>query len=396
METGIAVLAFVTATAIFIFDLSLPLGVAAGVPYVALVLLGVWMPGRKYVIALAVLATVLTLLGLVLSSEGGIKWMVYMNRFLALFAIWVTAVLLLLIKSAQRKLVLARDELQQYVNIVDQHVITSTTDRLGTIVSASEAFCRVSGYSKDELIGQSHNIVRHPDMPRSLYREMWERILAGDAWDGEIKNRKKDGSYYWVKAHIVPLKDGTGYTAVREDITDKKRVEQLSVTDTLTQLNNRMKLDDEMRKEVVRAERYGDTFALLLMDIDYFKSVNDSYGHQVGDQVLRDTAGIIRKVVRESDIAGRWGGEEFLIICPKTTAACAAGLAERLREAIATHSFAPVGTTTGSFGVVAYQPGEGEGGVIKRVDDALYQAKAQGRNRVVVMESAVSGEVESV
>lgn len=387
-RVAIAVAALL-AVAVLLFDIALPLGVAAGVPYVALVLVGVWLPRPWHIILLAVIGTLLTLIGYLLSPAGGIAWMVLTNRALALFAIWVTAVLLVYLKNGQARLQHVTEELQQYVDIVDRSVITSSTDPKGVIISASEAFCRISGYSREELIGRSHNIVRHPDMPKTLYEDMWGTILSGEVWEGEIKNRRKDGSHYWVDVHIEPIKDVddtiTGFTAIRQDITDKKRAEELSITDRLTQLYNRLKLDEDLHKEVVRADRYGHPLSVIILDVDHFKSVNDTYGHQTGDQVLVALAGLIRSNLRQSDIAGRWGGEEFLVICPVTTTDGAAALAEKLRAAISAHAFPVVGTKTCSFGIASRLAGEKEEDMVGRADAALYRAKEQGRNRVEVM-----------
>ena len=124
------------------------------------------------------------------------------------------------------------EEMAQLMHTMDINVISSETDTKGIITYASQAFCKISGYSKNELIGQSHNLMRHPDMPKELYDEMWATIIANKTWRGEIKNLKKDGSYYWVDAIISPKygHDGqkVGYTAIRYDITDKKKIEDLT------------------------------------------------------------------------------------------------------------------------------------------------------------------------
>lgn len=120
-------------------------------------------------------------------------------------------------------------KLDRSLDIVDKYTIMSRTDLKGIITYASDAFCRISGYSKDELIGKPHNIVRHPDMPSSIYEEMWSIISSGKTWRGEVKNRKKNGGFYWVYATIEPVFDNEGnivaYDAIRQDITSKKEVE---------------------------------------------------------------------------------------------------------------------------------------------------------------------------
>lgn len=129
------------------------------------------------------------------------------------------------------------EDIQSFNKIFDENIITSSTDTKGNIQTVSKAFCKISGYKKEELVGKNHNIVRHPDMPKSLYEELWNTITKGQIWKGEIKNLKKDGSYYWVKAVIEPKfnKNGdiTSYFAIREDITDRKRIYELSITDAL-------------------------------------------------------------------------------------------------------------------------------------------------------------------
>ncbi|MCP4284641.1 MAG: PAS domain S-box protein, partial [Gammaproteobacteria bacterium] len=138
------------------------------------------------------------------------------------------------VREAQCRLEQTNKQLVNYFDIVDQYVITSSTDKRGIITSTSDAFCEISGYSHEELIGTNHRIVRHEDMPESIYQELWGTIARGKAWEGELKNKKKNGGFYWVQAYISPNFDEqgeiTGYTAIRENITNKKRAEELSVT----------------------------------------------------------------------------------------------------------------------------------------------------------------------
>jgi diguanylate cyclase (GGDEF)-like protein/PAS domain S-box-containing protein len=290
-------------------------------------------------------------------------------------------------KVMQRQLEERTRELERYVAIVDEHVIISQTDLDGIITYASSAFCNISGYTKNELLHQNHNVIRHPDMPDSLYAELWTTITSGRSWNGEFKNLKKDGGYYWVTADLSPLVDKAGntfgYMAVRHDITDKKRIEELSVTDRLTGLFNRLKLDEVMNQQHERLARYNETYSLIMLDIDHFKSINDSHGHQIGDKVLKEIARLIGANIRKTDVAGRWGGEEFLIICPHTGAEGATATAENLRVGIESHVFQDVSSVTASFGVASYRSGDDPDSLMKRVDDALYQAKRSGRNRVI-------------
>ena len=205
------------------------------------------------------------------------------------------------------------------MDMVDKHVLMSSTDAGGKIISASGAFCEISGYSEQELIGSNHSIVHHSDMHASVYKELWRAISRGKTWQGELENRKKDGSSYWVQACISPVFDEQGsitsYTAIYEDISDKKRAEKLSITDELSSLFNRRHFNNLFPQELARAEREQKSIALILIDVDYFKPYNDNYGHQQGDKVLQDVAKVLQNSLRRAgDFAFRIGGEEFCVV----------------------------------------------------------------------------------
>lgn len=277
-------------------------------------------------------------------------------------------------------------KLLQMMEMVDEHVLISKSDLNGNITGLSEAFAKASGYEVYELMGKNHRIFRHEDMSESVFKEMWETIKRGEVWSGEIKNRRKDGSIFWAYSIISPEYDidgnHIGYIAIRQDITDKKIIEKMAVTDRLTGLYNRIKLDEVFAAEIERCRRYKQSLSIILMDLDRFKSVNDNYGHQVGDKVLVETAELLKAHVRISDTVGRWGGEEFLILCPETKLDDALGVAEKLRMAIEKYTFPVVGSKTGSFGVSCFLEGDNEDSMVSRADEALYDAKKCGRNQV--------------
>lgn len=170
---------------------------------------------------------------------------------------------------------------------------------------------------------------------------------------------------------------------VRELDEKNQALEILSVTDRLTGLANRRKLEATLQSEILRARRYGKIFSVIMLDVDRFKSVNDTFGHPTGDAVLEQLADILRTNARETDIVGRWGGEEFLIVCPETNLMVVTALAERYRTELELHDFGPVGKVTSSFGVTACREGDDMHRLIQRADEALYLAKDFGRNRVV-------------
>jgi diguanylate cyclase len=164
-------------------------------------------------------------------------------------------------------------------------------------------------------------------------------------------------------------------------------VEQQALLDGLTGLANRRSVEDTLRAEIARARRFGDRLCLVLADLDDFKSVNDTYGHPIGDEALRLFAATLRATAREMDVAGRWGGEEFALVLPGTDGEGGARLAERARAALAGCTLlvddVPV-SLTASFGVAALPPAADALDLIASADAALYEAKRTGKNRVIV------------
>ncbi len=159
-------------------------------------------------------------------------------------------------------------------------------------------------------------------------------------------------------------------------------LERLSITDKLTNIYNRIKLDKTIFEQLNLAKRYKIEFGIMIIDVDYFKKVNDTYGHQVGDTTLIEVANILKTNIRESDTVGRWGGEEFVIICPHTNLEGIKILANIIREKIENHQFPVIGHKTASFGVTIYQDNDNLESIISRADEALYNAKNNGRNKV--------------
>lgn len=164
--------------------------------------------------------------------------------------------------------------------------------------------------------------------------------------------------------------------------TNETRLETLSTTDRLTGVANRLRLDAALEQEFARRARQNNFFSIILLDVDHFKRVNDTHGHPVGDTVLVEVSTVLRQHVRPYDLVGRWGGEEFLVVCSDTPADAAASVAEKLRAALQAHPIPVAGPQTASFGVATYRAGDTIADMLQRADDALYRAKQAGRNRV--------------
>lgn len=187
-----------------------------------------------------------------------------------------------------------------------------------------------------------------------------------------------DLNLHWTDENeLLILKDS--YNQMIQGFNEHKL---LSITDKLTGVFNRLKLDEVLENEFNRANRFKSNFGVIIVDIDYFKKINDTYGHLVGDQVLIHFAKIFKENIRKVDILGRWGGEEFVILCPETDFQGTIKVAQFLREIISKYEFPTIGSITASFGVSMYDGDENIDKIIARADEALYKAKQNGRNKV--------------
>lgn len=298
------------------------------------------------------------------------------------------------------------------------------TDREGRIEYVNPIFIKTSGFSMEEVIGKTPRILKSNYHSHAFYEKLWSILLSGKEWRGEFCNKKKDGELIWELQSISPLKNADGeithFVAVKIDDTERKRAEkklqrfavelQQSVkakdeligdlnamkekleisakTDPLTRLPNRRGLLEKADYEIHRFERSKKPMSIILCDIDYFKKVNDTFGHDAGDLVLVEVAKTLTKVSRKQDIPCRWGGEEFLILLPETDLKGAAFHAEKLRTAIEATNIVYADNklqVTMSFGLSLYDT---EGAPIdqhvKQADECLYEAKRTGRNKVVL------------
>jgi len=206
------------------------------------------------------------------------------------------------------------------------------------------------------------------------YTRFWQALLVLSLLTGYIYYRYRQG-----------LQNSAVLKSAHAEIeTANRKLDRLARTDPLTGLSNRLETDEILHQEFTRFQRYQTVFSIVMMDLDHFKKINDEHGHEVGDDVLIHIAGILTNHTRKSDTAGRWGGEEFLIICPSSTAEGVLILAKSLRLEIETNVSTGLTAQSASFGVATIRPGETIKDLMRRADDALYQAKGAGRNRVTV------------
>jgi len=306
-------------------------------------------------------------------------------------------------------------ELSSYLDAIGQHALVSVADANGKIIHVNDKFCKTSGYSRKELLGQNHSVIKSGIHPPAFFKDMWQHIRSGQIWHAEICNRAKNGELYWVDSTIVPLKNASGtierYISVRIDITEQKRheleieranqeleeanskLQKLSRIDGLTNIANRRFFDETLLQELSRMQRNNTPLTLILCDIDFFKKYNDQYGHQMGDSCLQQVAQCIHSsFTRTGDLVARYGGEEFAVILPNVDQAAAINLAENLRLAIKNlqirHESSEIDNVlTLSIGVTTAIPDKDASvaNYILAADKALYQAKASGRDNTRFM-----------
>ncbi|MDD5118322.1 MAG: diguanylate cyclase [Sulfuricurvum sp.] len=272
------------------------------------------------------------------------------------------------------------------------------TDLQGKIEYVNRAFEQQSGYLAQEVIGHTPSMLRSGEHHSSFYQHLWNTILSGETYQGILTNKRKDETLYNEFKTIVPLKNKrqelTSFISTGKDITSRiifeHELEKAASTDPLTNAANRLQCNRWLKLATEHAQDTNISVALILFDIDDFKKVNDTFGHNTGDEVLIQIAAIVRTMVRSNDMFARWGGEEFVILQIDTPYEGTIALAERLRKEIEKSVFVNVEKLTISIGVAQYNGDESIESFVKKADDAMYQAKREGKNKVVVNQREVN------
>ena len=266
----------------------------------------------------------------------------------------------------------------------------------GSITYVSPSVERVRGFTPAEAAAQTIDQINTPESAARVmeyFASLYAAIGAGTEppeFRGEMEYYRKDGSIMLAELQVIPEIDDDGHViqvlGVSRDISERRRYEEelnrLAITDPLTGVWNRRHGEDLFTADLLEARRYGPAMCLLMLDIDHFKTINDTHGHQVGDRVLVELCQRLTGNLRTSDVLARWGGEEFVIVMRHCTLADAIPLADKIRHLIADTPFDDVGTVTVSIGAAELHPDDDLPSWLDRADKAMYQAKATGRNRV--------------
>jgi len=304
------------------------------------------------------------------------------------------------VKALEREIAALRKNEEKFRLIADHSGDCLWVMDLATLrfMYVSPAVTRIYGFTVEEILGQGLSNVLPPES-LAMVRKILEEELALDAAGKadpkrmrtiEVEEYRKDRSRVWIENVLSFLRDENqqpvAIVGVSRDVTNRKSMEKelrsLAITDPLTGAYNRRHFQDEMQREISRSERYAHPFSLIMFDIDHFKVVNDRFGHEVGDRVLKELTAMIRGRIRTADLLARWGGEEFMILLANTKLRSAVRLAEDLLKQMQAGTFSGVGRVTASFGVAAYRKGEGIDDILTRVDNLMYKAKRGGRSRL--------------
>lgn len=331
--------------------------------------------------------------------EGELGYIAYLKR--SGLPLWVLAVFLILLTFGSYQIALARvvrrnnDATFRLLSrgLSQSPAAVVITNKDGEIIYVNSRFEQLTGYEREEVVGENPRIFKSGKTQGGVYADLWQTIMKGETWKGDFENKDRHDKPYFVSAQISPIINDRGdvehFIGIQEDVTEKvmlqKKLEELATTDSLTGVNNRGRFFSLFKQEAKRLTRYDHPLTLLLFDLDNFKSINDSFGHQCGDQALMEFVKIASSALRESDYFGRLGGEEFGALLVETDIAGGITLAERLRKEVERHSFhyeQHEVRFTVSIGCTAWRRDDVVEGTFKRADKALYKAKRGGRNRV--------------
>ena len=345
------------------------------------------------------------------------------------------------VRPVHKKVITAQCELRQYKDALDAHSIVAITDTAGNILKVNDKFCKISGFSQEELIGQNHRLLNSGNKDKNYWKQMYHNVANKHHWYDEVQNINKDGHLYWVATTIIPIlnqyKKPEKYIAIRTDITNIKRVEteiqlknnllsknivelerskfetekaledlsqqtlelqseiarrltvehqmeRMALYDYLTDLPNRRLLFQQAEKLIASATRYKSILGILFLDLDGFKAVNDNNGHEIGDAVLVEISLRISDAVREIDEISRVGGDEFIILLPNCDSKNDIKIvANRILKAVSNPvEYVEISeSVTASIGASIFpEDGSELNELVTLADKAMYQSKKRGKN----------------
>ena len=262
--------------------------------------------------------------------------------------------------------------------------------RDGTIIWVNKAFEHLSGYVRDEVLGQNTRLLKSGQHAPAIYKDLWATVLSGERWRGELVNQRKDGSLYHEEMTITPVKNAAGeithFIAIKLDISERKQAEEqirnLALTDSLTGLANHRRLFEVLNSEISRYDRTTRPFSVLLLDLDELKKINDTHGHVVGSRAIARVADVLRMQLREMDTPARYGGDEFAVVLPETGIEATRKVADRISERLRSDVEEPC-LSVSSGAAVFPQDGKNIEELLAAADRVLYREKRSSKRLTV-------------
>ncbi len=302
--------------------------------------------------------------------------------------------------SAQK---VADIKLRELSSIVEHSAdAISLSSPAGVIRYVNRAFERMYGYEAGEIVGRTYSLLKSGTQDEDFYVRMWEVITSGRDFQAQLVNRRKNGDLCHVYKTITPILDGEGnivsYTSVDKDfnaeVIARSEIEHLALHDSLTGLANRSLFADRVRQAIARARRQDSSFAVLYIDLDDFKPINDRYGHKAGDAALQEVSRRLKDCTRAMDTVARIGGDEFAIVLETDGRANAIAAARKIVDAV--RDPIPIGELHGRLGAsigVSVFPYDGDdsAGLLRGADEAMYHAKRLGKNRAICRGCGIDG-----
>lgn len=279
------------------------------------------------------------------------------------------------------------NELTNIRSALDVSSIVEVVDRSGKLLYVNDKFCNLAKYKPEEVIGKTHRVLQSGHHSKEFYKNMWTTIIRGQVWEGQIKNKAKDGSYYWAQTIIVPFINSKGepyqFLTIRNDITARKEAENeirlLATHDHLTQLSNRRTFEYELQQAIDRRE----SVAVVFIDLDRFKYINDTLGHNIGDRLIKSVARRLKEVVDSDAVVSRQGGDEFTILVKYNGREAIERLTEEMIERIKQPYVIEQKEIliTCSVGISIYpEHGHDMETLMKNADVAMYWSKDKGKD----------------
>lgn len=273
-------------------------------------------------------------------------------------------------------------ELHERNAIIEENVPYLRVDKEGIILEATEAFCALSGYVREELKGKHFSILQHLELDTDGYQKAWEMIQENEVWNTQICSARADGTTFIAEIQMRPVRSKEyidSFVMMYHDIT----LAQASQLDPLTHLYNRRAFDNMSLILFTDSMLRKEQLSIIVLDIDHFKKVNDHYGHMKGDEILQSFSTVLKEYTRINDVIARWGGEEFVVILPQTNVEQAHEIAERIRSAFELSALDKGIVITCSCGIAEKHSDDTLITLLQRADTHLYAAKTLGRNRIV-------------